>query len=208
MSKEPKKAIIQNIETKDKVSVMYNPTEYSSTRSMVLSDEDEDVQFQSLQDEDFTVTLFFDTYEKGSDVRDLIKQVASWQEPTVGSGDKKHPPACMFSWGGFQYAGVIKSLTQQFILFLDSGVPVRAHVTLTLAKTASTREMEKNAGLDNCRKLCIVRSSDRLDVLAFQQTGLASNWRDIATLNGIEDPLAFPTAQDLGRTLIIPDYHG
>ncbi len=141
-------------------------------------------------------------------MRRLTDQVAALQEPTVGSGAKRDPPRCLFSWGGFQYTGVLSALAQRFTLFLDTGIPVRAELTLTFTGTPTPRQAIDNAGLDNCRKLHLVRSSDRLDMLSYSETGSAARWRDIARANGIEDPLAFPTAGDTGRTLIIPDFHG
>jgi hypothetical protein len=207
MPSAPTKAVIQNLTTQEKVSVLYNPTEYTATRTMVTHLSSSGVQFQTLVEPDFTVDLFFDTYEAGTDVRILTNQIAAFQEPSVGEGERKDPPRCLFSWGGFQYTGLITNLVQRFTLFLPTGVPVRAHLSVTFTNAPTPTDIIEDAGLDNCRKLHVVRSSDRLDVLAWQQTGAASNWREIAAANGVVDPLAFPTRADIGRTLVIPDYH-
>lgn len=206
-AKSPTKAVIQNLSTGERIPVLYNPTDYTSTRKMVTCTTSAGVQFQTLVEPEFTVSLLFDTYEQGTDVRNLTNRIAALQEPTQGQGEKRDPPKCLFSWGGFQYTGVLSNLEQRFTLFLDTGVPARANLALTFTATPSTIEIMENAGLDNCRKLVVVNSSDRLDVLAFHQTGQAARWRDIAAANDIEDPLAFPTKRDIGRVLIIPDDH-
>ncbi len=205
-AREPLKAIIQNLDTGEKIYALYNPTEYARTRKLIVNSTSAGVQFQSLVEPEFAVNLFFDTYEDGTDVRKLTDRIARLQEPTQGKGAKRDPPKCLFSWGDFQYGGILSRLEQRFTLFLSSGVPARAELSLTFTATPTPKQVIENAGLDNCRKLHIVTSSDRLDVLAFLETGVAANWRDIAEVNGIEDPFAFPTVQDIGRTLIIPDY--
>ncbi|RJF78190.1 peptidoglycan-binding protein LysM [Azospirillum cavernae] len=206
-SREPVKAIIQNLDTGEKIPVLYNPVDYTRLRSLVVNRSSAGVQFQSLAEPEFSVDLFFDTYEQGADVRRLTGRIAALQEPTEGRGAKREPPKCLFSWGGFQYSGILSRLTQRFTMFLASGVPVRAELSLTFTATPTAKQVMEDAGLDNCRKLHIVKSSDRLDVLAFLETGDPANWRAIARANGIEDPIAFPTAQDVGRTLVIPDFH-
>lgn len=206
--KEPTKAVIQNLDTGEKITVAYNPNEYTSVQTLVVSADAAGVQFQTLTDPDFTVSLFFDTYELGTDVRTLTSPIAALQQPTEGAGAKRDPPKCLFSWGGFKYTGMLTSFEQKFIMFLPTGVPCRCEATLVFTAAPTPEEVIENAGLDNCRRFTVVNSSDRLDILAWQQTGKVANWRDIAAANGIEDPLMFPTVADLGRTLIIPDFHG
>ena len=205
---EPTKAVIQNLDTGDKITVAYNPTEYSYSRKMELGEDGEVVQFQTLTEPDFTVSLFFDSYEKGTDVRLLTQPIADLQNPTQGAQAKRDPPKCLFSWGGFKYTGVLSNFEQRFTLFLPTGIAVRCECNLTFTDVPTEQEVLEDAGLDNCRRFAVVNSSDRLDNLAWRETGDPANWRGIAAANGIEDPLLFPLRSDLGRTLIIPDYHG
>ncbi|MBX5483934.1 MAG: peptidoglycan-binding protein LysM [Myxococcaceae bacterium] len=199
------KALIQNLDTGERIEVMYNPTEYTSSTRVVTAKVGSMVQFQRTESPTFTVHLFFDTYEQGIDVRTLTRKVAALQQPTVGTGEQREPPTCVFSWGGFQYTGIVTQLDQRFTMFLPSGVPVRAELTVTFQQILTARQANENAGLDNCRKLHVVRQSDRLDLIAAQQLGDPNAWQRIATLNNIDDPLAFPTPAQIGMTLIIPD---
>jgi nucleoid-associated protein YgaU len=66
-------------------------------------------------------------------------------------------------------------------------------------------ELNKNMGLWACRKTWTVKSGDRLDIIANIELKDASLWRKIAQENHIDDPLNFPTNDDIGRKIIIPD---
>lgn len=200
------KALIQNRDTGEQIEVMYNPTEYTSATKVVTAKVGSMVQFQRTESPTFTVNLFFDTYEQGADVRTLTRRVAALQQPTVGAKDQRQPPTCIFSWGGFQYSGIITQLDQRFTMFLPSGIPVRAELSVTFQQILSARQANENAGVDNCRKLHVVRQSDRLDLIAFQQLGDPGAWQRIATLNDLDDPIAFPTPAQIGMTLLIPDH--
>lgn len=201
------KAVIQNLDTGDRITVPYNPVEYSASRKLVVCTTSAGVQFQTLVEPEFSVSLLFDSYEAGSDVRLLTTPVAALQEPSPGPGAKRDPPRCLFTWGGFRYTGVLTQFDQNFTLFLPSGVPARCTATLTFTAAPTVQQVTENAGLDNCRRFAVVRQSDRMDVLATQQAGSPARWRAIASANGIADPLAFPGTADIGRTLIIPDFH-
>lgn len=205
MAGSPEKAVIQNLDSDEKIEVMFNPTSYTSTSKLVTCKSEAGVQFQTVTDPEFTVQLFFDTYEAGEDVRKKIKPIAALQEPTEGTGEKRDPPTCMFSWGGFHFTGLVSSLSQTFTMFLPTGIPVRADVTVSFISILSAREMLEKAGLDNCRKIRMVRQGDRLDLMANETLGSPSGWREIAAANGVEDPLAFPTQHQVGSIFVIPD---
>jgi len=50
-----------------------------------------------------------------------------------------------------------------------------------------------------------VKSGDRLDLIAFKTLKDSTQWRNIADSNNINNPLAFPTDDDIGKMLVIPD---
>ncbi len=91
-------------------------------------------------------------------------------------------------------------------MFRPDGVPIRAELAVTLKSSVTFKEEEKDKGGDACRRLWVVKNSDRLDLIAYQTLQDPGFWPQIAMLNGISDPLAFPGASDIGRTLVIPDY--
>jgi nucleoid-associated protein YgaU len=49
-----------------------------------------------------------------------------------------------------------------------------------------------------------VRAGDKLPGIAAQVYGDPRLWRPIADANAIDNPLRFPTDQDVGRLLLVP----
>lgn len=199
------KAKIKNLATGDEISVMFNPADYSVSTTTEVTGEGSSLQFSKVKKEDFTVALFFDTYEKGADVRDETEKIASMQLPTVEGKTTKQPPVCAFIWGKFTYKGIISKIDQKFTMFLSTGVPVRAELAVTFKAALTWQEEAALEGKEACRKLWTVKDGDRLDIIAYTALNDASQWRKVAYANNISDPLAFPSDDDLGRLLVIPD---
>jgi nucleoid-associated protein YgaU len=187
------------------IKVMFNPGEYSVTSTAKVSGKGSQIQFQRVDVDDFTVTLFFDTYEKGTDVRREIDRITSLVMPTVEGRETRQPSVCRFVWGSFSYKGIVFKVVQRFTMFLKSGIPVRAEVTVTFKAVITREEDASFRGKGACRKMWTVKSGDRLDLIAFKAMKDPSQWRRIAEANRIVDPLAFPTETDIGSRLIIPD---
>jgi nucleoid-associated protein YgaU len=49
-----------------------------------------------------------------------------------------------------------------------------------------------------------IKAGDRLPVIAAEVYGDPRLWRLIAEANEIDDPLRFPTPQDVGRVILVP----
>jgi len=188
-----------------KIPVMFNPKEYSVLSEAAVSGEGANLQFQKVNVQDFTVPLFFDTYEKQTDVRDKTRDVTSLLMPTVEGKDTKQPPVCLFSWGRFTYKGIIIKIDQKFTMFLDTGIPVRSALTVTFKSVITTEEDAKFKGKEACRKVWTVKSGERLDLIAYSTLKDVNLWRKIAKENNIDNPREFPKADDIGRILIIPE---
>ena len=188
------------------IDVMYNPTELTDSKSVQTCGEGSNIQFQRVIRDDFTVQLFFDTYEKGTDVRKETQKIEALLKPTEGE-DRKEPPVVLFSWAQVWFTGIIVNLQQSFTMFLETGVPVRARLTVTFKSVLSQEEELKSLGFYACRQLYTVREGDRLDLIANKTMGSSGFWPLIAQTNNIEDPLTFPTPDQRGMQLIIPDTH-
>lgn len=195
---------------KEKIQAMFNPTEYSFSTKAEVTGTGKNVQFKKVNVDDFKVTLFFDTYEKKGDEQDVRKQVekiATLVVPTVEGKQTKQPPLCLFCWGNFVYKGIIHQVDQKFTMFVNTGIPVRAQVSVTFKAVITPEEDAKLKGKEACRKLWTVKAGDRLDLIAHKMLRDVNQWRKIAALNGIADPMAFPAADDIGKTIIIPDIY-
>jgi hypothetical protein len=199
------KAKIKILDTSEEIPVMFNPSTYNVTTTGQLSGEGTCLQFKRVNVEDFNVSLFYDTYEKQSDVRKEIQKITDLVMPTVAGRKTKQPPVCLFMWGSFLYKGIIYKIDQKFTMFLETGIPVRAELGVTFKSVITSEEDATFRGNEACRKLWTVKSNDRLDLIAHQALKSAAAWRRIAAINDINDPLTFPTADDIGRTIVIPD---
>lgn len=203
---EKAKIIVQP--TGQTIPVMYNPTELSLNKSVMVQGEGSNIQFQRVNDDDLVVNLFFDTYDSKTDVRVYTDQIAKLTQPTQGVGVRKEPPTVVFAWAGALFTGLIVRLEQKFTLFLESGVPVRAELGVTFKSVLTPQQDLAARGYYNCRQFWTVSENDRLYLIAHRTLGDASLWRLIADANDIYDPLDFPTPADIGKTLVIIDVHG
>lgn len=190
---------------KNIVTVMFNPSEYTVLNEVKYLKTDHNIQFKNFEMPEFKVSLFYDTYETGTDVREETKKIISLMEPTVAGVKTMRPPVCVFVWGLFKYRGVISSVQQRYTMFMPNGIPVRALLDVTFMSRELDKKIEDWQGLNACRKLWTVKSGDRLDLIAGEALKDPRQWRRIAEANRIVNPVDFPGKEDIGRTLVIPD---
>lgn len=190
-----------------KITAMYNPKTYTHAVSNGFQKKDGIIDFQIFQQDALELEFFFDTYDTKKDVRETTKKIAKLAEPAVSNKSIKRPPLVTFSWGGFSYKGMITKVKQQFDMFLPTGKPVRAKVTVTLEESKTEQQAQKDKGNVNCRKLWIVKTGDRLDLIAERIYQDHTKWKEIAKENNIIRPLTFPTADDIGTPLLIPEIY-
>src|SRR5437867_4290311 len=94
------------------------------------------------------VTLYFDVtteipqeLPQVDDVRQLTQRVAYFITPAGDppSNPKKYiPPAIRFSWGSFQFDGIMESMEETLELFSFEGRPLRATVAIALSQQKIT----------------------------------------------------------------------
>jgi Contractile injection system tube protein len=195
--------------TGERIPVMYNPVELSLNKTVHLQGDGANIQFQRVSNDDLVVSLFFDSFEQKTDVRNFTNQLVALTQPTTGTGAdvRKKPPIVTLTWAGPVFTGVIAKLEQKFIMFLPTGIPVRAEVSVTFKSVLTQREDLRARGYYNCRQLWTVTENDRLHLIAQQVFGDPTLWRLIAATNNIYDPINFPRRTDIGKTLVIVDIH-
>ena len=185
------------------VEVLFNPNEYRLSGSNQFAEvaipglPAPPLQFVKGNSRTLSMQLFFDTYEKGGDVRVHTRKVTRLLDidPELHA-----PPVVLFTWGDLNFMGVLERAEQRFTLFYASGIPARATVDVTFKEfTEGTEQAGKNrsATFDKRRT---VRRGDTLSGIAGREYGDPGNWRPIAAANGIDDPLALSP----GQILIIP----
>jgi len=199
------KAKITNTVTGDIIEVKFNPEQYSIAKTNVFSEvgipglESPILQFCRGNTKTLTMDLFFDTYEKGIDVRILTEQVSDLQkiDPTTHA-----PPVCFFAWGTLTFVCVLESLTKKFEMFFSSGIPVRATLTVTFKEYQKPEEqaLEYPEEPVNLTRTYQVVQGDTLWAISGREYGEPRKWRIIAEANNID----VPERLQIGIVLTIP----
>jgi nucleoid-associated protein YgaU len=153
--------------------------------------------------------LLVDTYEAhadsgssnaaGDDVRTLTRRISALLEidPQIHA-----PPIVLFTWGTLYFRCVLTKVTERFVMFLPSGVPVRARLQVTFSEftTAELEAKETKRETADYSKIHIVSEGETLSSIAASAYRDASAWRPIALRNGIDDPRTLAP----GNRLAIP----
>lgn len=199
----PVKATIVNLDTNRSVECMFNPGEYtfSKTNNWAMSRTRganvPKLEFNGGNPTDLKVQLFFDTYESGEDVRRKYTN-AIWELAMVNKERrdprtrKSTPPQCEFRWGtSWSFKAVVTNINQKFTLFLPDGTPVRATLEVTFRQVEDEglypRQNPTSGGVPGHRTHT-VREGETLDWIASQEYGDANHWRYIAEVNRIDNP--------------------
>lgn len=158
--------------------------------------------------------LWFDAYENNvQDVRPVTETLMDLAQLKDNSGVsrstaeermlailKPRPAKIMFEWGAFKFRGLIKSLNIDYVMFTQTGTPVRAKASLTLVEYRHRRAFPRQnptSGGKMTEQIWVVSGHDRLDTIAAEVYGDATRWRQIAEHNGIEDPNGLRPGQEL-----------
>jgi len=193
------KAQIRNLETSEIVDCMFRPKELSMSKNNTWNEKDVKegdlpiLEFGGGKPAELKMQLFFDTYEKGEDVRNYTDKV--WKLMDV-SNDKKRPPRCQFTWGIYlSFKAVIYSLSQQYTLFLPNGMPVRSTLDVSFRQSVDEKKRPSQNPTTVCKpgyRTRQVRQGETLDLIAFEEYGDPNRWRFLADINKLDDPLSLP----------------
>lgn len=186
----------------DPIEVMYNPKEFSIDssvqyqRSAMPGLQTPITQFVSGQAQTLSLDLFFDTYEKKADVRNYTSKLTDLLKI---DSEIHAPPVCLFKWGAplslspekeMFFKGVFDKITQKFTMFLDSGRPVRATLSVSISEYRTIKEQLEtiNKQSSDRTKLRVLNEGDQLWHLANKEYLDPTLWRTIADANNIENP--------------------
>lgn len=210
------KATIRNLDDPRPDSVvqcMFNPKEYKFTKSNSWVEKKAKqqniphVDFSSAGPMTLDMDLFFDTYEKGGDVRKYTDKI--WKLMVVdktlkdyGRKYKTHkgrPPLCEFRWGQtWSFQAAIESITQTFTLFLGDGTPVRSTLSVKFKQVIEEGTYPgQNPTTTSVPgyKTRAVRQGETIDWIAYDEYGDSTLWRVLADANDLPDPLRLQTGQ-------------
>lgn len=198
--------------------VNYNPSEYTLSKGAQLAEvaipglDSPILQFVRGQTESLSLDLFFDMTEAGMDdsATSVTTLTDSFYQLIKIDGNTHAPPICFFAWGtdfpgqrnyasmglgtGSQqrhgFKCVVESVRQRFTLFGPQGTPLRATLTVALKeyKTLAEQIAEINAQSPDHSHTHSVQSGETLCQIAAAVYNDPSQWRAIATQNGLFDP--------------------
>jgi LysM repeat protein len=201
-------ATITNLLTNEVVKFMFNPYEYTITKQNTWQDKPvigqnlPMVTFQQGGAETLNLTLHFDNQDSHGDVRvftqPLWKMMMIDEQSKNARSGKGQPPPVMFEWGKLHFKAVITSMSQKFLLFSESGVPLRCTVEVSLRQYLDDADIAPQTpgqtGGGTTASSATVVQGDRLDHIASSSD---SNHRDIAEANNIDNPLNVPPGTQL-----------
>ncbi len=183
---------------REAVEVLFNPSEYRLNKSNVFSEvavpglQSPPIQFIRGNARTLSMQLFFDTYEKGEDVRAHTEKVTRLLEI---QNELHAPPICTFVWGGLTFNGVLERADLRFTLFLPDGTPVRATADVSFKEVLSIKDQGRQNSSSDFTRRYVVKQGDTLSAIAGREYGDPGLWRVIAVENQIDDPLAIQPGQ-------------
>ena len=205
------KAQIVNVETNESIECMFNPKEYTFSKTnqwkaeLITGQNTPALEFTAGNAMTLRMELFFDTYETGKDVRkeytDKIWKLMMIKSNDAAQGNKGVPPTCEFRWGmTWSFQAVITNISQTFTLFLGDGTPVRSkmNVDFLQAKEPKMYPGQNPTTLSKPGyKSRRVKQGETLDLIAFQEYGNPAKWRLLADINNLDDPIRLEPGQIL-----------
>jgi len=196
-------ASIKNLSTNTEVKFHFNPHEFSISKSNTWEQragQGNDIPATNFKEggpQTLSLSLHFDSQRDGKSVTDATNPL--WKMMLVDTSQanqttgKSQPPVVEFKWGPLTFRAIITQMSEKFVLFSASGVPLRSVVDISLQQYVDENTSADELGLTTSSVPApttkTVTSSDRIDNMAAEMTGSASNWKDVAAQNNMSDPL-------------------
>lgn len=191
------------------VEVLFNPSEYQLTDGANYSEkkipglDGPVLQYISGEATELSLSLFLDTYvpkkpagllsfgsseDASKDVSAITKQIA---DATSIDGSLHRPPKVTFKWGSLNFVGVVTKFNHTYIMFTESGMPVRAKVNMTFKSLISPTDTRRKSPFESPdrSKYRTIRQGMGLWDIANMEYGDPDMWKVIARENGILNPL-------------------
>jgi len=199
-------ATLTNLDTNEVVNFMFNPFEYTLSKSNTWQDKPvtgQNVPFINFQQGGaikLKLTLHFDSQATGTDVRTftdkLWKMVLINEAKVDAKTGKGQPPAVVFDWGKLHFKAIITSLSQHFTLFTETGIPLRCTVDVDLQQyldEPGETGVAQAGGTTPASKPVTAVQGQRLD----NMTKNPNDQRKVAEKNNLNNPLKVPNGTKL-----------
>lgn len=131
----------------------------------------------------------------GRNVKQTCDQLLDWTHPVpMATGQKQRVKTGLtilkFTWGSLVIIATLNSVSISYTRFSSQGTPTRAKVNLTFHQNSVQRKLTNpsSGGMPD-RRTHVVTSGERLPTIATASYGGPGNWRPLAEVNRIDDPL-------------------
>lgn len=200
-------ATLTNLDTNEVVNFMFNPFEYTLSKTNTWQDKPVTgqnlpyINFQQGGAITLKLTLHFDSQAVGKDVRTftdpLWKMVMINPQKVDTKTGKGQPPPVVFDWGKLHFKAVITDISQHFTLFTENGIPLRCSVDVSLRQYADEQTATPQTGTVGSNTspapTTTLVQGQRLD-----HVGSSPNdQRQVAEQNNIDNPLNVPPGTKL-----------
>lgn len=144
--------------------------------------------------------LTFDTTGAGTAVTQYTGKIMALMDVdanipgTDETTNNARPPTVTFHWGDLHsFPAVVRDINLSFVYFSSTGVPLRAQMHLELRQFEASQAFgpqNPTSGTPRPHRVHRVQPGETLDRISARYYGDPTRWRELATTNGIEDPLA------------------
>jgi Contractile injection system tube protein len=141
-----------------------------------------------------TMDLQFDTTDTGVDVRTFTTPIALFMQSSAAANKKAKantkgsnapaPSVLSFDWGAYHFQGVMESFKETIDFFSADGIPLRALVTIGLARQDNVFDTASSKPADVAGSVVPARSVAQ----AAADGGDPNATRALASANGVENP--------------------
>jgi LysM repeat protein len=193
--------------------VQYNPTQFQYKKGLSWKDhevqgqEAKSLEYQTSKPAQLSMELLFDTTNESgtADVRTkYVNGLLTLTNPIIDAQDgqsaeiqKKRPPRVLFVWGTFKMTGAIENVDVTYLMFSESGIPIRAKVTVTLKEWLPELHAAGSGGrgMGNDKvKLVTMGPGETVTAVALRM-GVSTS--QLCADNNIDDPLNVPAGTSL-----------
>lgn len=131
----------------------------------------------------------------GQNVKQTCDQLLDWTHPVpMATGQKQRAKTGLtilkFMWGSLVIIATLNSVSITYTRFSSQGTPTRAKANLTFHQNSVQRKLTNpsSGGMPD-RRMHVVTSGECLPAIATARYGGPGNWRPLAEVNRIDDPL-------------------
>jgi nucleoid-associated protein YgaU len=182
-----------------RISVLFNPTEYSIERAntykatSILGLSSPLLQFVNGEADQLSMELFLEDYtdpasDASQSVAGRLTALAGLLliDPTLHA-----PPPVRFIWGKLLFDAIIEKLGRKITMFQPDGTPARATVSVTFKEYRTLQDQLRDPRRESAdkSKRRQLDASGALWLLASREYGDPALWRVIATATDLDDPL-------------------